>query len=171
MEFSLNSSRQTRYMWLTCISELAINVDQQRVVSFGYPSDKVVKSEIKQLLASPHPVRLPLYGNVRFKCYLRTGLTPCDLLSTHTIFLPCNFSLRKMEVRFRYSLLLLSARNLNLETEIGSSVGRKRQTKGINTLILRRRTRIQASFGSPAIIFTVLFTVIVSILCSNYLQL
>lgn len=58
MEFSLNSSRQTRYMWLTCISELAINVDQQRVVSFGYPSDKVVKSEIKQLLASPLESRI-----------------------------------------------------------------------------------------------------------------
>lgn len=61
----------------------------------------------------PH-VRLPLCGNVRFKCYLRIGLTPCGPLSTHTFFLLFNFFVQKMKVRLCYPLLLFSARNLNL---------------------------------------------------------
>lgn len=101
MEFPLNLSHQTRYLkasWqlMPFNKEFLVVIHLTRLSHRKYNSYSLLRWN-----CASH-FRLPLYRNVGFKCYLRTGLTPCGLLSTHTIFLLCNFFLRKMKVRLLF---------------------------------------------------------------------
>ena len=80
----------------------------------------------------------------------------CDLSSTHAIFLLGHIFLCEWWKQASVTNLLpLSESNLSLWWK---RFLRRTQTNGIKTVIIGRKTLIQASFGSPAMLFKLIYS-------------